>query len=109
MSGNAYRDTLDDLLRANRSHIASSDCPEELILVLRLKAMRIAHGLTQAEIARRTGGHQANVSRFENVRRTGRSLRSILDYANALGCDICMFLTGEVEDNGATSQTSKEP
>jgi DNA-binding XRE family transcriptional regulator len=50
----------------------------------RLKAFRLAAGLTQAELARRTGIHRPNIARVEAGRHTP-SLETLSRIANAIG------------------------
>jgi len=50
-----------------------------------LSRLRIAAGLTQAELADRLGWDQPNVSRFESATYSGQSIAKISEYLDALG------------------------
>lgn len=50
-----------------------------------LSKLRIAAGLTQAEVADQLEWHQSNVSRFESDSYSSHNLSKVLDYADALG------------------------
>jgi transcriptional regulator with XRE-family HTH domain len=50
----------------------------------RLRELRLAAGLTQAELARRTGIHRPNIARVEAGRHTP-SLETLARIANAIG------------------------
>ncbi len=50
----------------------------------RLRELRLAAGLTQAELARRTGIHRPNIARVEAGRQTP-SLETLARIANAIG------------------------
>ncbi len=58
----------------------------------RLKALRLAAGLTQAELARRTGIHRPNIARVEAGRHTP-SLETIARLASAIGVSTTRVLS----------------
>jgi DNA-binding XRE family transcriptional regulator len=59
----------------------------------RLRELRLAAGLTQAELARRTGIHRPNIARVEAGRHTP-SLETLSRLANASGVPTSRVLTG---------------
>lgn len=56
-------------------------------LVLRVRELREALGLTQAELAERAGVRRATVNRIENARVTAIDLEVLEKIANALGVE----------------------
>lgn len=60
----------------------------------RLKNLRLAAGLTQAELARRTGIHRPNIARVEAGRHTP-SLETLTRLASAIGVSTTSILTGD--------------
>jgi len=60
----------------------------------RIRALRLAAGLTQAELARRTGIHRPNIARVEAGRHTP-SLETLARVAAAIGVPTTRVLTGE--------------
>jgi putative transcriptional regulator len=60
----------------------------------RIRALRLAAGLTQAELARRTGIHRPNIARVEAGRHTP-SLETLSRLASAIGVPTTRVLTGE--------------
>lgn len=60
----------------------------------RIRALRLAAGLTQAELARRTGIHRPNIARVEAGRHTP-SLETLARLANAIGVPTTRVLTGD--------------
>ncbi len=54
---------------------------------VRLKELRLALGVTQAEVAARAGIRRATVSRIENARVTAIDLRVLENLADVLGVD----------------------
>ncbi len=60
----------------------------------RLRALRLAAGLTQAELARRTGIHRPNIARVEAGRHTP-SLETLNRLASAIGVPPARVLSGE--------------
>ena len=60
----------------------------------RLRALRLAAGLTQAELARRTGIHRPNIARVEAGRHTP-SLDTLNRLASAIGVPAARVLSGE--------------
>lgn len=88
MSEDLYQNEVDRLIEDNASAIVNSSEPDEIVLVLLLKAMRIAVGMSQEDVASRLRSHQSNVSRFESPNYTGRTMRSIIRYADAIGAKI---------------------
>lgn len=72
-----------------QSRVERSDAPplgdiDGVRLGQRLRALRIAAGLTQAELARRTGIHRPNIARVEAGRHTP-SLETLARLASAIG------------------------
>lgn len=61
----------------------------------RLRALRLSAGLTQAELARRTGIHRPNIARVEAGRHTP-SLETLARLAHAIGVPTTRVLTDEV-------------
>jgi DNA-binding XRE family transcriptional regulator len=59
----------------------------------RLRALRLAAGLTQAELARRTGIHRPNIARVEAGRHTP-SLETLARLAAAIGVPTTRVLSG---------------
>ncbi len=59
----------------------------------RLRALRVAAGLTQAELARRTGIHRPNIARVEAGRHTP-SLDTLARIAHAIGVSATQVLDG---------------
>lgn len=60
----------------------------------RIRALRLAAGLTQAELARRTGIHRPNIARVEAGRHTP-SLETLARLAQAIGVPTTRVLVGE--------------
>ncbi len=60
----------------------------------RLRELRLAAGLTQAELARRTGIHRPNIARVEAGRHTP-SLETLARLASAIGVSTTAVLAGE--------------
>lgn len=60
----------------------------------RLRELRLAAGLTQAELARRTGIHRPNIARVEAGRHTP-SLETLARLASAIGVPTTRVLSGE--------------
>jgi DNA-binding XRE family transcriptional regulator len=60
----------------------------------RLRELRLAAGLTQAELARRTGIHRPNIARVEAGRHTP-SLETLARLATAIGVSATHVLSGE--------------
>ena len=56
-------------------------------LVLRIRELREALGLTQAEVAERAGVRRATVNRIENARVTAIDLQVLEKLANAFGVE----------------------
>jgi len=63
------------------------------VLGERLRALRKAAGITQAELARRTGIHRPNIARLESGRHTP-SLETLARITAAMGADPRTLLTG---------------
>jgi len=88
------KDRFDDILEED---IQTNECldalrrscrPEETALIIYLRAMRKAQGLTQEELGEKIGCTQETVSVFEDLTYTGRSLRTIYEYAKALEVEL---------------------
>jgi len=60
----------------------------------RLRELRLAAGLTQAELARRTGIHRPNIARVEAGRHTP-SLETLARIANAIGVSTTHVLVSQ--------------
>jgi DNA-binding XRE family transcriptional regulator len=60
----------------------------------RLRELRVAAGLTQAELARRTGIHRPNIARVEAGRHTP-SLETLARLASAIGVPTTLVLAEE--------------
>jgi len=60
----------------------------------RLRELRLAAGLTQAELARRTGIHRPNIARVEAGRHTP-SLETLARLASAIGVPTTVVLSGK--------------
>ncbi|MBX3248300.1 MAG: helix-turn-helix transcriptional regulator [Myxococcales bacterium] len=60
----------------------------------RLRALRLEAGLTQAELARRTGIHRPNIARVEAGRHTP-SLETLTRLATAIGVPATRVLAAE--------------
>lgn len=58
----------------------------------RLKEIRRSLGMTQVELAASAGISQNRVSDIENGRTTSLKISTLERYANALGCDVEVFL-----------------
>lgn len=88
MNKQLYEDTYKELMSSHDDIIYTVENPSEIILILKLKSVRIAKGLSQSEVAESIGGHQSNISRFENPEYEGRTINSIRTYANGIGCRV---------------------
>jgi DNA-binding XRE family transcriptional regulator len=60
----------------------------------RIRSLRLAAGLTQAELARRTGIHRPNIARVEAGRHTP-SLETLARLASAIGVSTTRVITGD--------------
>ena len=69
--------------------------PTAQTIASRIRSTRKAHGLTQAEIARRTGMHRPNIARIERGRQTP-STDTVARLASAIGCEMADLLDGAV-------------
>ncbi len=81
---------------ANGTHVevpASLGDVDGVRLGQRLRALRLAAGLTQAELARRTGIHRPNIARVEAGRHTP-SLETLARLAAAIGVPTTRVLSG---------------
>ena len=56
-------------------------------IVLRVKELRTAQGLTQQQLAKRAGIRQAKVSKMESGRAKAVDIEGLEKQAKALGCD----------------------
>ena len=76
-------------------HVGASDAPMDgARLGARLRALRLEAGLTQAEVARRTGIHRPNIARVEAGRHTP-SLETVARLAHAIGVPTSLVLVEE--------------
>jgi len=57
-----------------------------------LLSARLKKGLTQEEVARRMKTSRSNISRLEGLNNNVPSLNTIIKYAEAIGCEIEVFL-----------------
>lgn len=74
----------------------------------RLRALRVAAGLTQAELARRTGIHRPNIARVEAGRHTP-SLETLSRLANAIGVPTKRVLeVDQLADGSPEARASRE-
>jgi DNA-binding XRE family transcriptional regulator len=78
-------------IRSNGDVLREIDGPR---LGARIRALRLAAGLTQAELARRTGIHRPNIARVEAGRHTP-SLETLARVAAALGVPTARVLTDD--------------
>lgn len=69
----------------------------------RLRALRVAAGLTQAELARRTGIHRPNIARVEAGRHTP-SLETLARLAGAIGVTTTRVLQGDQLDGASSGE-----
>ena len=63
-------------------------------MVARLKARRIAKGLSLADLSARTGIAKPNLSRLENNQRSAPTLETLHRYAQAMGMAVRVELVG---------------
>ena len=77
----------------HESNGASNGQVDGVKLGQRIRELRLAAGLTQAELARRTGIHRPNIARVEAGRHTP-SLETIARLANAIGVPTTRVLEG---------------
>ena len=75
-------------------------------LVLRVRELREALGLTQAELAERAGVRRATVNRIENARVTAIDLEVLEKIADALGVEPGFVI---VRASGGTSSRQQPP
>jgi 5'-deoxynucleotidase YfbR-like HD superfamily hydrolase len=66
----------------------SEDDKFELYIVSVLKSARIVQKIPQEEVASAMMTKQPNISRFESMKYTGRTVRSIMAYADAIGIEL---------------------
>jgi transcriptional regulator with XRE-family HTH domain len=75
-------------------------------LVLRVRELREALGLTQAELAERAGVRRATVNRIENARVTAIDLEVLEKLADALGVEPGFII---IRASGGTSPKRPPP
>ncbi len=75
--------------------MADARCPEVEALGTRILLVRVARGLTQAELGDAIGLEKSAISKYEKGRR-GISLCSIVAIADALGVDVQSLLFGDI-------------
>lgn len=75
-----------------------------------LAKLRIASGLTQAQLAERLGWHQANLSRFESESYTSQTLYKIVEYVSSLDISLYVLpaLTEEIRELYRDAETEHE-
>ena len=71
---------------------AYDDLEAEYVLIEKLIAYRIKHGITQAELARRIGTKQSAISRFESGTENP-TLDFLKKIANALGAKLSVKIS----------------
>jgi len=74
----------------------------------KIREARLAVGMSQAQLARRIGTTEKNVSRWENTKNQPR-LASVAEIAQATGHDIDFFLTESSEDDDEESEQPLTP
>ena len=74
----------------------------------RLRALRVAAGLTQAELARRTGIHRPNIARVEAGRHTP-SLETLSRLASAIGVSPTRVLEADQLGTSSTESAAERP
>jgi len=77
--------------RQGRSVRARHERLHEIVNVL--KAERKRRGLSLAEVGEQSGIGKANLSRLENASDPNPTLDTLLRYAEALGCSICVAIS----------------
>lgn len=78
------------------------------LLGRRVTELRLAKGVTQAEVGRRTGIQRVNIARIENGRRHVPTLDSLVRIARALDVkvsDIVEVLDGKEKERAAPAAT----
>ena len=78
------------------------DQQEAMLLAERIKELRIANGLTQAEVAEKINVTPGFISNVEKGRST-MSLRLLIYYAQLTGCTLDMLIGEMVPDYRATA------
>jgi transcriptional regulator with XRE-family HTH domain len=68
----------------------------------KIRKARLASGMSQAQLARKIGSTEKNISRWENTQNQPR-LESVAAIAQATGRDIDFFLTASAEDDDEES------
>jgi len=77
-----------------------SECPCESQIILQLRAIRHALGLTQTDIAEKLGCHVQTIKSFEDPYKSGRRVSAIQRYARLLGVEIVISCKpAELTDN----------
>ena len=76
-------------------------------LVLRVRDLREALGLTQAELAERAGVRRATVNRIENAKVTAIDLEVLEKLADALGVEPGFILVRSPGGTGSKSHPTK--
>lgn len=66
-----------------------------------LKARRIENGMTQKQLAEKSGVLQGYISALESGARKSASIGTIMKLARALDCDIKELLPGDADENDA--------
>ena len=70
-------------------------------IYVRIKELRVALGLSQAELAARAGVRRATVSRIENAHVTGIDFNVLEQLAKVLGVEPGMLLSRRLPPSGA--------
>lgn len=79
---------------------------EDLMLRMRLKSIRKSKGLSQKELADKSGLSVATIANIESDKETTFTMKSMLQYLTALEYEI--DINKKVKDNGDTEGSDKE-
>ena len=79
---------------------------EDLMLRMRLKSIRKSKGLSQKELADKSGLSVATIANIESDKETTFTMKSMLQYLTALEYEI--DINKKVRDNGDTEGSDKE-
>lgn len=79
---------------------------EDIMLRMRLKSIRKSKGLSQKELADKSGLSVATIANIESDKETTFTMKSMLQYLTALEYEI--DINKKVRDNGDTEGSDKE-
>ena len=79
---------------------------EDLMLRMRLKSIRKSKGLSQKELADKSGLSVTTIANIESDKETTFTMKSMLQYLTALEYEI--DINKKVRDNGDTEGSDKE-